>query len=73
VRAVNVYDYVALSTIEPNDQIVITNEEGGEDPIEVTKVIDSGDSIWVKGYSHLTGDHVDYCRSADEEVGLWEA
>jgi hypothetical protein len=69
----DVYDYVPLSTIDEGDQIVITNEEGGEDPVEVTKKIDSGDSIWIKGYSHLTGDSVNYCRPADQEVGLWTA
>lgn len=69
----DVYDYVPISTVEAGDQIVVTNESGGQDPLELSKVIDSGESVWVKGYSHLTGDQSDYCLPADTMVGLWTA
>lgn len=69
----DIYDYVLADTLGevPNEQITLENEEGGTDYIELTKVIKSGDSIWLKGYSHITGDAVDYCVAYDKEVGLW--
>lgn len=63
---VNVYDFVNADTLEEGDQILYEN-----DPIEVQGLIDSGDSIMVKGYSHLTGDSVIYILSPSTEVGLW--
>ena len=71
-----VYDFITADQIEgPNennnnkgDQVFIEN-----DPIEVSKVVDSGDSILVKGYSHMSGDDVTYILTADMEVGLWGA
>ena len=64
-----VYDFITADQIDEGDQILVNNI----DPVEVKKVIDSGDSIMVKGYSHLTGDEVDYILTADAEVGLWGA
>lgn len=64
----NVYDYVPADTVEEGDQILFEN-----DPLEVSSVIDSGDAILVKGYSHLTGDSVTYIITPDTEVGLWTA
>jgi len=63
-----VYDWVTADTLgdEPNEQIVFEN-----DYIEVSRVIDSGDAIMVKGYSHITGDDVTYILTPDTEVGLW--
>jgi hypothetical protein len=69
----DVYDYVPLHTVEDGDQIIIENDEGGQDPVEVTRIFDEAGSVWVKGYSHLTGDNVNYCLPADTEVGLWTA
>lgn len=62
----NVYDYVPAHAVEEND--FIAHET---DLIEVKEIIDSGDSIMVKGYSHVTGDSVTYIIKADQEVGLW--
>lgn len=67
-RRVNIYDYVAASTVDTGDQILYSN-----DPIEVKWVSDDGDAILVKGYSHLTGDSVTYILNPDTEVGLWTA
>lgn len=64
-----VYDHIEAWQIESGNQIQIN----AIDPIEVKEVIDSGDSIMVKGYSHLTGDNAVYILTADTEVGLWTA
>ena len=63
-----IYDYVPAHTLghEPNEQIMYAN-----DYLEVTKVIDSGSVIMVKGNSYVTGDSVEYVLDADTEVGLW--
>jgi hypothetical protein len=74
---VQVYDFITADQIEgPNesngfkgDQILVNNI----DPVEVASVIDSGEAIMVKGYSHATGDSVEYIFSSDTEVGLWGA
>lgn len=64
----NIYDYVRADTLgeEEGEQIFHQN-----DYIEVFSVIDSGDAIMVNGYSHVTGDSVNYILSPDMEVGLW--
>ena len=64
-----VYDFITADQIQEDDQILVK----GIDPIEVKKIVDSGSSIWVKGYSHMSGDDVDYILGADDEVGLWGA
>lgn len=64
----NVYDYVTADTVEENDQILYEN-----DPVEVESVVDSGEVILIKGYSHMSGDKVTYILPADSEVGLWTA
>ncbi len=66
-----IYDYTTLDCVEEGDQIAYTNDEGADDLIEVTKVIDSGESILIKGYSHTTGDNETYILSPDTKVGLW--
>lgn len=66
-KIVNVYDIVTADTIEVGDQILVNNI----DPIEVEAVIDSGEAIMIKGYSHLSGDKAEYILSADAEIGLW--
>lgn len=68
VGPVIVYDVVTADTIEVDDQIIHQL-----DPIEVSDVIDSGEAIMVKGYSHLTGDSVCYILTPDTEVELWTA
>lgn len=67
-RRVNVYDYVTADQLESKDQIFYKG-----DPVELSDITDDGDSIMVKGYSHLTGDSVTYILTADTEVGLWTA
>ena len=64
----NIYDYVPAYSVEEGDQIAYTN-----DLIEVTSVVDSGESILVKGFSHVSGDTVNYILGSDTEVGLWTA
>lgn len=64
--AVNIYDYVPAHTVEEGDQIAYTN-----DLIEVTEKVDSGESIMLRGFSHVSGDSVTYIIGADVEVGLW--
>lgn len=61
-----VYDFVAVHTVEVDDQITYSN-----DLIEVTDKIDSGESILIKGFSHVSGDRVTYIIPSDTEVGLW--
>lgn len=63
---VDIYDYVSADAVEEGDQIAHSN-----DLIEVTTKIDSGDSILIKGFSHVSGDNVDYIVTPDTEVGLW--
>lgn len=65
---VRVYDIVTADTLEDNDQIIVNG-----DPIELTSVLDEGDAILVKGYSHLTGDSVIHILAFDAEVELWTA
>lgn len=64
----NIYDYVPAHTVETGDQIAYTN-----DLIEVKDIVDSGEAIIIKGFSHVTGDSVTYILSCDVEVGLWTA
>ena len=63
-----IYDYVPAHTLgdEPNEQI-----SHGNDYIEVKSVIDSGEAIMVRVYSHITGDTVALILEPDTEVGLW--
>ena len=61
-----IYDWVTADTITDEDQIVFEN-----DYIEVSSVVDSGEAIMVKGYSHISGDSVVYLIGPDVEVGLW--
>lgn len=63
---VTIHDYVPASTVEPGDQVAYEN-----DILEVKEVVDSGESILIRGYSHVSGDTVTYIIGADVEVGLW--
>lgn len=63
---VDIYDYVSADTLEKGDQIAHSN-----DLVEVTHKIDSGESILLKGFSHVSGDSVTYVVTPDTEVGLW--
>lgn len=67
-KLMEIYDYVPAHTLgdEPNEQIAHQN-----DYIEVYDVIDSGEAIMVKGYSHISGDTVAIILTPDTEVGLW--
>lgn len=62
----DIYDYITADSVEVGDQIFHAN-----DPIEISRVIDSGEAIMLKGYSHMTGDDVAYVVTPDTEVGLW--
>lgn len=66
---VKVVDTVFADAIEPGDQIVV---EG--DHIEV-KVVDTDredpDEVLVKGYSHDSGDAVEYPLYADDTFDVW--
>lgn len=63
-----VIDSVAAWQIAERDQVII---EG--DPVEVTEVLDGDDpdEIIVKGYSHESGDRVEYSLYADDSFDLW--
>jgi DNA-directed RNA polymerase subunit H (RpoH/RPB5) len=63
-----VYDYIVASTIATGDQVYMIETN---DPVEVLSVTDSGDTIQVAGYSHLSGDSVKYLLRPYQEVGLW--
>ncbi len=62
----DIYDFVPAHTVEQGDLIAHQ-----EDYIEVSSVVDSGDAVMVKGFSHVSGDSVFYIIEADKEVGLW--
>jgi acyl-CoA hydrolase len=63
----NVYDTIAAYQVEAGDQILVN----GVDPVEVKTMVESGEAIMVKGYSHSTGDTVVYLLDPDTEVSLW--
>ena len=65
----NIYDTIAADAIEVRDQIIVDG-----DPIEVTFVSESENDdseIIVKGFSHETGDYVEYDLPFDYTVDLW--
>jgi hypothetical protein len=66
--SVEVYDYITADQIEEGDQIFYSN-----DPLEVKRKLDEGDTIMVSGYSYLSGDTATYFLNPDTEVGLWTA
>lgn len=70
-ESVEVYDYVSADTLVEGDQIAFINDEGGIDYLENISLINSHDSVMVKGYSIVTGDIANYILNADQEVGLW--
>lgn len=65
-----IIDYVGAWSVQVNDQILIQG-----DPVEVKQVIetDDPDEIVVKGYSHDTGDSVEYALFADDMFEVWSA
>ena len=54
--------------MDEGDQIAYSN-----DLIEVKTKVDEGDTVMLRGYSHVSGDTVTYFIGADTEVGLWTA
>jgi len=65
----NIIDNISADTIEVGDQILV---EG--DPIEVTKVDTNRpdpDEVLVIGYSHESGDRVEYPLYADDYFDVW--
>lgn len=65
---VQVYDYVSADTLENGDHITYNN-----DVLEQVTVMDEGDVIMVRGYSHISGETATYFIPANMEVGLWTA
>lgn len=63
-------DTVAAHTLGKPDQITFMDRKYQE-IMTVTEVIDSGDSILVKGDSWVSGDRVTYIFEPDKEVDLW--
>lgn len=71
-----VYSYVPAEDLDPfniieDTQVVVTNEEGGQDYLENVSVLKENDAVLVKGDSVITGDHSTYILQWDTEVGLW--
>lgn len=69
-----IYDTVLADTLgdEPNEQIALTNEEGGIDYIIATKIVKSGDSVAIHGDSQWpTVGEVFYILTWDTKVDLW--
>lgn len=68
-----IYDTVLAETLgdEPNEQVSLTNEEGGIDYLILTKVVKDGDSIAIHGESLVTGDKEFYILPWDRKVDLW--
>lgn len=62
----NVYDSITADAVEVGDLIMVNYDQ-----IEVTDVVDSGDSILIKGDSFVSGDKVSYILTADAQVSLW--
>lgn len=62
----NVYDSITADAVEVGDLIMVNYDQ-----IEVTDVVDSGDSILIKGNSFVSGDKVNYILTADAQVSLW--
>jgi hypothetical protein len=65
-----IVDTVAAHTLEKPDQITFM-DRGYQEIMTVVSVIDSGDSIMVKGDSWVSGDSVTYIFHPDKEVDLW--
>jgi hypothetical protein len=64
----NILFTVDADEIEVGDQIIVDG-----DPIEVTSVSDSNDpdEVVVKGYSHDTGDSVEYNLYFADQFEVW--
>ena len=65
----NIIDSIQADTIEVGDQILVDS-----DPIEVTAIRDDendGYAVIVSGYSHESGDKVEYTLPFDYDVELW--
>lgn len=63
-----IVDTISADTIEVGDQVIIEN-----DPVEVTDVRSTADvdEIVVVGFSHQSGDNVEYSLFADDYFDLW--
>jgi hypothetical protein len=75
-RAMNeyrIYDTVLAETLgdEPNEQVSLTNEEGGTDYLILFKVIKENDAVSITGESQITGDMAWYILPWDTKVDLW--
>ena len=65
---IEIIDNISADTIEVGDQIIV---EG--DHIQVSSVTDSDDidEVVVTGYSHDSGDSVEYSLFADDYFDVW--
>jgi hypothetical protein len=63
-----VIDSIAAWQIAEGDQVIIES-----DPVEVAETFDGEDpnQIIVRGYSHESGDRVEYSLYADDKFDLW--
>lgn len=61
-----IYDTVRADEIEDGDQIYYNS-----DPLENVTRRDTATLVVVKGYSHNTGDTVEYPLAPDQLVELW--
>lgn len=61
-------DCVPAYTLEVSDQVLING-----DPIEITSIVDTDDidEVLIRGFSHDTGDIVEYGLYADDEFEIW--
>ncbi len=65
---IEIIDNVSADSLEVGDQAII---EG--DHVEINSIMptDDLDEIVVKGYSHDTGDSVEYSLYADDYYDIW--
>ena len=63
-----VIDTVPAHTLEVGDQIIVE-----DDYVEIKEIAESldVDEVVVRGYSHVSGDTVEYSLYADDEYDLW--
>ena len=65
---IEIIDNISADTIEVGDQIIVVG-----DHIQVSSVTDSDDidEVVVTGYSHDSGDSVEYSLFADDYFDVW--
>lgn len=69
ITDLNIIDTIQAWQVDETDQIIVDN-----DPIEVSTVRedeDDTDAVIITGYSHESGDSVEYTLPYDYEVEVW--